>query len=97
MNDCGVFGVSSDEYLNYAKQNRKHWAISGDRIVEEFKCRYHERKDESKKAEHRSSVSNNEMQRSSPHANELQIHQQGQLYDDGGSPIKHVQMTPPAS
>lgn len=23
--DCGVFGVSSDEYLNYAVKNRNEW------------------------------------------------------------------------
>ena len=34
---CGVFGVSSDEYLNYAKTNRNEWAISGEAIVEKFK------------------------------------------------------------
>merc|ERR1712154_422194 len=25
LSDCGVFGVSSDEYLNYATRNRKEW------------------------------------------------------------------------
>jgi hypothetical protein len=35
LNECGVFGVSSDEYLNYANQNRKLWAIRGDAIVAE--------------------------------------------------------------
>ena len=25
LKDCGVFGVSSDEYLNYAERNRQEW------------------------------------------------------------------------
>jgi len=29
-----VFGVSSDEYLNYAQQNRNEWAERGEEIVE---------------------------------------------------------------
>jgi hypothetical protein len=34
---CGVFGVSSDECLNYALENRKEqWALKGKAIVEEF-------------------------------------------------------------
>lgn len=36
LGDCGVFGVSSDEYLNYAKQNRKEWAAKGRQIVAEM-------------------------------------------------------------
>jgi CheY-like chemotaxis protein len=31
--DCGVFGVCSDEYLNYAEQNRKEWALTGKGII----------------------------------------------------------------
>lgn len=26
LKECGVFGVSSDEYLNYALENRREWA-----------------------------------------------------------------------
>lgn len=33
LKDCGVFGVSSDEYLNYAEQNRKEWALNGKTVV----------------------------------------------------------------
>eukprot|EP00339_Tiarina_fusa_P025852 CAMPEP_0117000886 /NCGR_PEP_ID=MMETSP0472-20121206/3077_1 /TAXON_ID=693140 ORGANISM="Tiarina fusus, Strain LIS" /NCGR_SAMPLE_ID=MMETSP0472 /ASSEMBLY_ACC=CAM_ASM_000603 /LENGTH=1264 /DNA_ID=CAMNT_0004700725 /DNA_START=238 /DNA_END=4032 /DNA_ORIENTATION=+ len=44
LDDCRVFGVSSDECLNYANQNRKQWAIRGDEIIKEFLARYHERK-----------------------------------------------------
>lgn len=31
--ECGVFGVSSDEYLNYAKMNRKEWEERGKEVV----------------------------------------------------------------
>ena len=34
--DCGVFGVSSDEYLSYAVQNRNEWSLRGKEIVEEY-------------------------------------------------------------
>lgn len=33
LKDCGVFGVSSDEYLNYALQNRAEWEERGQDIV----------------------------------------------------------------
>jgi hypothetical protein len=33
LKDCGVFGVSSDEYLNYATRNRQEWAVKGEAIV----------------------------------------------------------------
>eukprot|EP00980_Cylindrotheca_fusiformis_P001232 scaffold331_cov117-Cylindrotheca_fusiformis.AAC.10 len=33
LKDCGVFGVSSHEYLNYAEQNRKEWALNGKTVV----------------------------------------------------------------
>lgn len=33
LKDCGVFGVSSDEYLNYAMINRRKWAEEGDEIT----------------------------------------------------------------
>lgn len=33
LSDCGVFGVSSDEYLNYATKNREEWADKGQEIV----------------------------------------------------------------
>mmetsp|Transcript_1770 Transcript_1770/g.3541 ORF Transcript_1770/g.3541 Transcript_1770/m.3541 type:complete len:561 (-) Transcript_1770:185-1867(-) len=36
LSDCGVFGVSSDEYLNYALRNRKEWEQRGDGIVDEM-------------------------------------------------------------
>jgi hypothetical protein len=30
LSDCGVFGVSSDAYLNYAKKNREEWKERGE-------------------------------------------------------------------
>jgi hypothetical protein len=42
LKDCGVFGVSSDEYLNYALDNRREWATKGEAVVESMveKFRY---------------------------------------------------------
>ena len=36
LKDCGVFGVSSDEYLNYAQANRKEWELRGREVVSEM-------------------------------------------------------------
>jgi len=36
LKDCGVFGVSSDEYLSYALQNRKEWERRGKGILEDM-------------------------------------------------------------
>jgi class 3 adenylate cyclase len=36
LKNCGVFGVSSEEYLNYALQNRREWEAKGQGIVEEM-------------------------------------------------------------
>jgi class 3 adenylate cyclase len=36
LKDCGVFGVSSDEFLNYAKKNREEWETRGQEIVAEM-------------------------------------------------------------
>lgn len=33
LKECGVFGVSSDEYLNYALANRREWEAKGEEIV----------------------------------------------------------------
>jgi hypothetical protein len=33
LSDCGVFGVSSDEYLNYALKNREEWECRGQDVV----------------------------------------------------------------
>lgn len=37
LKDCNVFGVSSDECLNYAVMNRNEWEETGQSIVEEMK------------------------------------------------------------
>jgi class 3 adenylate cyclase len=34
LKECGVFGVSSDEYLNYAMLNRQEWELRGQEVVE---------------------------------------------------------------
>jgi hypothetical protein len=36
LSECGVFGVSSDEYLNYAKMNRNEWEKKGQQVVDEM-------------------------------------------------------------
>ncbi len=36
LQECRVFGVSSDEYLNYALSNRTEWQAKGHSIVEEL-------------------------------------------------------------
>jgi hypothetical protein len=33
LKECGVFGVSSDEYLNYARENRQEWEQKGNDVV----------------------------------------------------------------
>ena len=39
LKECGVFGVSSAEYLHYATQNRSEWEEKGSQIVLEMKQR----------------------------------------------------------
>lgn len=34
LKECGVFGVSSDEYLSYAQKNREEWIARGEAVVE---------------------------------------------------------------
>jgi len=36
LKDCGVFGKSSDEYLNYALANRKEWERRGEAVVDDM-------------------------------------------------------------
>jgi hypothetical protein len=36
LKECGVFGVSSDEYLSYALQNRNEWEQRGEDLVAEM-------------------------------------------------------------
>jgi hypothetical protein len=40
LKDCGVFGVSSDEYLNYAEENRSEWEIKGVGLVDLWTAKY---------------------------------------------------------
>lgn len=37
LKECGVFGVSSDEYLSYAQQNREEWVKKGHAITAEMR------------------------------------------------------------
>ena len=43
LSECGVFGVSSDEYLNYAVRNREEWERRGNEILEGIKERCNEK------------------------------------------------------
>ncbi|CAB9514142.1 Receptor-type guanylate cyclase gcy [Seminavis robusta] len=36
LKDCGVFGISSGEFLSYANQNRNEWETKGPQIVAEM-------------------------------------------------------------
>ena len=40
LENCGVFGVSSYEYLNYAKSNREDWVREGESIVQGYLAEY---------------------------------------------------------
>eukprot|EP00980_Cylindrotheca_fusiformis_P020351 scaffold7354_cov93-Cylindrotheca_fusiformis.AAC.4 len=40
LDSCGVFGVSSDEYMNYAKSNRDEWVREGEAIVQAYIAKY---------------------------------------------------------
>ncbi len=40
LNDCGVFGVSSDEFLDYARANRQEWQLKGEQVVKDYVRRY---------------------------------------------------------
>eukprot|EP00980_Cylindrotheca_fusiformis_P016050 scaffold4732_cov140-Cylindrotheca_fusiformis.AAC.2 len=40
LESCGVFGVSSDEYLNYAKANREEWIREGEALVQQYVAKY---------------------------------------------------------
>ena len=44
LDSCGVFGVSSDEYLSYAVSNRNEWESKGQKIVEGFMTSYPSKK-----------------------------------------------------
>lgn len=36
LKECGAFGVSRDEYLNYAENNRCEWVDHGEEVVSEM-------------------------------------------------------------
>ncbi|CAB9497225.1 Receptor-type guanylate cyclase gcy [Seminavis robusta] len=40
LKECGVFGVSSDEYLNYAMSNRREWEANGKAVVAEMSAKF---------------------------------------------------------
>ena len=40
LKECGVFGVSSAEYLNYANANRKEWEVRGKEVVAGYVKKY---------------------------------------------------------
>jgi len=40
LKECGVFGVSSDEYLNYAMENRLEWEAKGESVVADYLQKY---------------------------------------------------------
>ena len=40
LEDCGVFGVSSHEYLSYALKNREEWELRGQEVVAELVQKY---------------------------------------------------------
>eukprot|EP00980_Cylindrotheca_fusiformis_P001073 scaffold295_cov96-Cylindrotheca_fusiformis.AAC.3 len=44
LGSCGVFGVSSHEYLNYAQNNRDEWAREGEKMVLEYLAKYKDMK-----------------------------------------------------
>ena len=40
LKECNVFGVSSDECLNYAMRNRQEWELRGKEVVAEMMEKY---------------------------------------------------------
>eukprot|EP00980_Cylindrotheca_fusiformis_P011407 scaffold2642_cov120-Cylindrotheca_fusiformis.AAC.16 len=42
LESCGVFGVSSHEYLNYATANRDEWVREGEALVQQFLAKFKE-------------------------------------------------------
>jgi class 3 adenylate cyclase len=45
LKECGVFGVSSDEYLNYALENRREWAAKGEEACAKMVEKYSKKKE----------------------------------------------------
>jgi hypothetical protein len=44
VKECGVFGVSSDEYLNYALENRREWSTKGEESIARMMEKYSPRR-----------------------------------------------------
>eukprot|EP00980_Cylindrotheca_fusiformis_P002437 scaffold580_cov72-Cylindrotheca_fusiformis.AAC.6 len=42
LKSCGVFGVSSHEYLNYATPNRDEWVREGEALVQQYLSKFRE-------------------------------------------------------
>eukprot|EP00980_Cylindrotheca_fusiformis_P001925 scaffold437_cov111-Cylindrotheca_fusiformis.AAC.23 len=42
LQSCGVFGVSSHEYLNYATANREEWVREGEALVQQYQSKFNE-------------------------------------------------------
>jgi hypothetical protein len=40
LKECNVFGVSCDEFLDYAQANLLEWELKGNQIVEDFTKNY---------------------------------------------------------
>lgn len=40
LKECNVFGVSCDEFLDYAEANRSEWNMKGEEIVKGYAARY---------------------------------------------------------
>eukprot|EP00934_Nitzschia_sp_Nitz4_P001249 Nitzschia sp. Nitz4//scaffold18_size181773//118721//129387//NITZ4_001930-RA/size181773-snap-gene-0.281-mRNA-1//-1//CDS//3329540056//1249//frame0 len=40
LRECQVFGVASDEYLNYAEANRQEWEAKGEALVQSYREKY---------------------------------------------------------
>jgi 3'5'-cyclic nucleotide phosphodiesterase len=59
LKDCGVFGVSSDECLNYAMDNRREWESKGQMIVDELVSNYQQREREEAEAQASAAVNGN--------------------------------------
>jgi len=70
LKECGVFGVASDEYLNYAMENRREWEEKGEAFVEELVQKYlkEDREDTNKLVEsHRRNPKRMSLDFSKPH------------------------------
>ena len=42
LDECKVFGVASDECLNYARDNRKEWEAKGEQLVAEMVTKFNQ-------------------------------------------------------